>query len=89
MPSIVRVSATIRMTFSLSSRLITGSTLTSASISPRLAAATAVEPAPTPMNEASSGLSPACAIMCSTMKCVLEPGAVTPIFMPLRSAGPL
>jgi hypothetical protein len=26
-------------------------------------------------------------IKCCTMKCVLEPGAVTPIFMPLRSAG--
>ena len=39
------------------------------------------------MNEASSGFSPACAIMCSAMKCVLEPGAVTPIFMPFRSFG--
>ena len=67
--------------------LIIGSALEIASTSPRFTAATTVLPEPVPMNEASSGFSPACAIMYSTMKCVLEPGAVTPIFMPLRSFG--
>ena len=33
------------------------------------------------------GLSPCLTIKCCAMNCVLEPGAVTPIFMPLRSAG--
>jgi hypothetical protein len=46
------------MRFSLSMMLTMGSELTIASISPRRAAATAVEVTPTPMNDASSGLSP-------------------------------
>jgi len=66
---------------------MTGSTLTMASISPRWTAATALALAPMPTNDASSRLSPCFTIRCCTMKCVLEPGAVTPIFMPLRSAG--
>ena len=55
---------------------------------PRRIAVMALAPEPTPMNDASSALRPLRTIMCCTMKCVLEPGAVTPIFMPLRSAGP-
>jgi len=43
--------------------------------------------APMPTNDASSRLRPCVTIKCCAMNCVLEPGAVTPIFMPLRSAG--
>ena len=60
-----------------------------ASISPRFMAATAVGPAPTRMNEASSAFRPFFTIRYMTKKLVEEPGAVTPIFMPLRSAKPL
>ena len=38
------------------------------------------------MNDASSGLSPFFTIRYMTKKLVEEPGAVTPIFSPLRSA---
>ena len=60
-----------------------------ASISPFFIAATAFEEAPTPMMETSSGLSPSRASSALTKKLVLEPGAVTPIFKPLRSLGDL
>ena len=42
--------------------------------------------APTRMKDASSGFSPPFTIKYCTKKFVDEPGAVTPIFMPLRSA---
>ena len=57
-----------------------------ASISPFWMAATAPAPAPTPMKEASSGFRPALAIRYWTIMLVEEPGAVTPILAPLRSA---
>ena len=57
-----------------------------ASISPFWMAATAAAPAPTPTNEASSGLRPALAIRNCAIMLVEEPGAVTPILAPLRSA---
>ena len=51
--------------------------------------ATAPAPAPTPMIDAASGFRPAFASRMLTNMFVDEPGAVTPIFMPLRSAGDL
>jgi hypothetical protein len=44
--------------------------------------ATAVDVVPVPMNEASSALRPLRTIIYAAMKCVLEPGEVTPIFSP-------
>jgi hypothetical protein len=73
---------------SLCIRLIIGSELTSASISPRRAAATAVEVTPMPMKDASSALKPLRTSIYAAMKCVLDPGEVTPIFRPLRLCGP-
>ncbi len=52
-------------------------------------AATADAALPTPMNDASCGVRPAFASRKLTSMLVEEPGAVTPIFMPLRSAGDL
>ena len=72
-----------------SSCAITGSRLEIASISPRFMMATAPAVAPTPMIAAASGLRPALASRMLTNMLVDEPGAVTPIFMPLRSAGDL
>jgi len=57
-----------------------------ASIWPVRMAATAPLPAPTPMMETSLGFSPALARMKLTITLVDEPGAVTPIFLPFRSA---
>ncbi len=68
------------------SSVITGSRLLIASIWPDRIAATAPVPAPTPMMETSDGLSPAFASTKFASTLVDEPGAVTPIFLPLRSA---
>ncbi len=89
MPLAVRVSMTGTMVPSDSSCAITGSRLEIASSSPRFMIATAPAVAPTPTNAAASGLRPALASRMLTNMLVDEPGAVTPIFMPLRSAGPL
>ena len=51
--------------------------------------ATAPAVAPTPMVATASGLSPAFASRTLTNMLVDEPGAVTPIFMPFKSAGDL
>ena len=59
------------------------------SISPFFMAATAFDEAPTPMIATSSGLRPSPASSALTKKFVLDPGAVTPIFSPLRSFGDL
>ncbi len=60
-----------------------------ASISPRFTIATAPAVAPTPMIATSSGLSPSRASRMLTNMLVDDPGAVTPIFIPLRSFGDL
>ena len=60
-----------------------------ASISPFFTAATAESPVPTPIIDTSSGLTPSRAISALTKKLVEEPGALTPIFMPLRSPNDL
>ncbi len=57
-----------------------------ASICPALSAEMAPLDAPTPMNETSVGFSPALASTKLAMMEVDEPGAVTPIFLPFRSA---
>jgi len=57
-----------------------------ASIWPVRIAATAPCAAPTPMMLTSLGFRPALARMKLTITLVDEPGAVTPIFLPLRSA---
>ena len=57
-----------------------------ASIWPARMAATAPCEAPTPMIETSLGLSPALARTKLTITLVDEPGAVTPTFLPFRSA---
>ena len=59
------------------------------SSSPLRSAATAPAVAPTPMMDTASGLSPSFASRLDTIMLVLEPGAVTPIFQPLRSFGDL
>ena len=88
-PSAVRVSATMTIAPIDSSVVITGSTLETASIWPLVAAATAPAAVPTPMNDTSSPFNPSFASRCSTIRFVLEPGALTPIFIPLRSLGDL
>ena len=60
-----------------------------ASISPFSIAATAPAEVPTPMIETSFDVSPPLLSRWLTTMCVLEPGALTPIFMPLRSFGDL
>ena len=60
-----------------------------ASISPFFIAATALDEAPTPMIETSSGFSPSRASSALTKKLVLDPGAVTPILRPFKSLGDL
>ena len=69
--------------------MITGSRLLKASIWPERIAATAPLPAPTPTMLTSLGLRPTLASAKLTITLVDEPGAVTPIFLPLRSATPL
>ena len=69
-----------------SSMVITGSRLVIASIWPERSAAIAPAPAPTPMNATSLAFSPAFASTKFAMIEVDEPGAVTPIFLPFRSA---
>ena len=85
-PSVVRVSAITTASPLASSMAMTGSMLEMASSSPLRTAATAPGPAPTPMKEASSGLSPALTIRNWAIMLVEEPGAVTPMRAPLRSA---
>ncbi len=65
---------------------MTGSRFAIASICPDCSAAIAPAPAPTPMNATSFALSPAFASTKLAMIEVDEPGAVTPIFLPFRSA---
>ncbi len=60
-----------------------------ASIWPERIAATAPLPAPTPTIDTSLGFRPALARMKLTITLVELPGAVTPIFLPFRSATPL
>ena len=68
------------------SSVITGSRLLIASIWPERIAATAPLPVPTPMMLTSLAFSPTWAITKLAITLVLEPGAVTPIFLPFRSA---
>ena len=68
------------------SSVITGSRLLMASIWPERMAATAPCAAPTPMMLTSLGFRPALARMKLTITLVDEPGAVTPTFLPFRSA---
>ena len=68
---------------------MTGSILEIASIWPVRTAVNATDEAPTPMKETSALLIPFLSSRYSTKFCVPEPGAVTPIFMPLRSFGDL
>ena len=82
----MRVSETIFRSPERSSSVITGSRLLIASIWPERIAATAPLPAPTPMIETSLGFSPALASTKLATTLVDEPGAVTPIFLPFRSA---
>ena len=58
-----------------------------ASISARRAAATAVDVVPVPTKDASSTFMPLRTSMYAAMKCVAEPGEVTPTVMPFRSFG--
>ena len=88
-PSSVRVSTTILMSPACSSIDSTGSRCEIASSSPLRIAATAEAALPTPMNEASCGVRPSLASRKLTSMLVDDPGAVTPIFMPLRSLGVL
>ena len=73
----------------ISSMDTTGSVLEMASIWPLRSAVTAPAPAPTPMMDTSEAFRPCLARKKLTTMLVDEPGAVTPIFLPLRSAGPL
>ena len=77
------------MSPSASSLAITGSRCEIASISPFFIAATALAPPPTPMIAASVALSPAFTMAYCASSAVEEPGAVTPIFAPFRSAADL
>ncbi|KAG1077858.1 hypothetical protein G6F40_016945 [Rhizopus arrhizus] len=67
----------------------TGAVLEMASIWPLRKAVTAPAPAPTPMMETSDAFRPCLARKKLTTMLVDEPGAVTPIFLPFKSAGPL
>jgi hypothetical protein len=68
------------------SSVITGSRLLIASICPDRIAATAPLAAPTPMIDTSLALSPPLASTKFAITLVDEPGAVTPIFLPFKSA---
>ncbi len=82
----VRVSEAMRTSFFCVSIDTTGSRLAIASIWPERIAATAPALAPTPMNDTSEGFSPYLASTKLAIMLVDEPGAVTPIFLPFRSA---
>ena len=88
-PASVRVSISVTMSPSASSLAMTGSRWLIASISPFFIAATPDAPPPMPMKDASLGLRPAFTIACCAVMKVEEPGAVTPIFNPLKSAADL
>jgi hypothetical protein len=66
--------------------VITGSRFEIASICPERIAATAPLPVPTPMIETSPGFSPTLARTKLASTLVDDPGAVTPSFLPFRSA---
>ena len=82
----MRVSDTIFRSPERCSSVITGSRLLMASIWPLRMAATAPCVAPTPMMLTSEGFRPALASTKFVITLVLLPGAVTPIFLPFRSA---
>ncbi|MOA34774.1 hypothetical protein D3C78_1561780 [compost metagenome] len=82
----VRVSTMIWMSPGISSIDTTGSVLEMASIWPLRNAVTAPAPAPTPMIDTSDAFRPCLARKKLTTMLVDEPGAVTPIFLPFRSA---
>ena len=82
----MRVSLTIFRSLLRVSSEITGSRLDSASIWPDRIAATAPLPVPTPMMLTSLGFKPTLASAKLAITLVLLPGAVTPIFLPFRSA---
>ncbi|MNT53065.1 hypothetical protein D3C72_1901330 [compost metagenome] len=82
----VRVSTMIWISPGISSIETTGSVLEMASIWPLRTAVTAPAPAPTPMKETSDAFRPCLARKKLTTMLVDEPGAVTPIFLPFRSA---
>jgi hypothetical protein len=85
-PFRVRVSAITLTALSSSSLVMTGSVLEMASIWPLFIAEMAPAPTPTPTIAASLfGSRPPLASSCLTRLWVLEPGALTPIFRPLRS----
>ena len=81
-----RVSTTTLKLPARSSVLITGSRLAMASIWPRVNADSAPPAAPTPTKDTSLGCRPALASTKLVRMLVDEPGAVTPILLPLRSA---
>src|SRR5512137_3032626 len=81
-----RVSETILMSLLRDRIVITGSRFEIASIWPARRAATAPCEAPTPTYDTSLGFRPALAITKLQRMLVDEPGAVTPIFLPFRSA---
>ena len=91
-PKILSASATTRVSVTTfksperSSSVMTGSRLLIASISPERMAATAPLPAPTPTMATSPGFRPALASTKFASTLVLEPGAVTPSFLPFNSA---
>ena len=82
----MRVSETIFRSPERCSNVITGSRLLIASICPERMAATAPLDAPTPMIDTSVGFRPAFASTKFAITLVELPGAVTPIFLPFRSA---
>ena len=89
LPFMVRVSTTILIRF-FSCRIVSaGSACEMPSTDLFSMAATTEAPAPTPMATMSVGLRPPLAAQLLTSMWVCEPGAVTPNFMPLISAGPL
>ncbi|MNE89233.1 hypothetical protein D3C80_1866240 [compost metagenome] len=81
------MSAMMRMAWCFSSKLMTGSVLTSASILPLRKASTAAADVPTPMKDTSSARMPALARTSLATIWVEEPGALIPIFLPRRSLG--
>ena len=66
-----------------------GSVCDTRSTRPCSTAAITVDPAPMPMIETSDGFSPPFASRKLTTMLVLDPGALTPTFKPLRSLGDL
>lgn len=77
------------MSWLCSSMETTGSVFEIASICPERSAVTAPAPAPTPMMATSLAFRPYLLSRKFTTMLVDEPGAVTPIFLPFRSAGVL